>query len=68
MTGRRTTRLRLVHDTGRVRAARLHCTRTYGLTATELRAEMRRLTSRGWLLWEITRRFGCDCTGKDSSE
>lgn len=61
MTNRRG-RLRLVHDTGRGRAARaLDCTRTYGLTATELRAEMRRLTSRGFQLWEIARTFGCDC-------
>lgn len=62
---RRRGRLRLVHDTGRGRAARLNCTRTYGLTAAELRAEMRRLTSRGWQLWEIARRFGCTC--KDSA-
>lgn len=60
MTARRG-RLRLVHDAGRVRAARLHCTRTYGLTVVELRAEMRRLTSRGFHLWEIARTFGCNC-------
>lgn len=59
MTGRRG-HLRLVHDAGR-RAARLRCTRTYGLTASELRAEIRRLTSRGWFLWEIAHRFGCTC-------
>ncbi|MEU9913154.1 hypothetical protein [Streptomyces sp. NPDC051001] len=51
-------RLRLVHDAG-WRAARLRCTQTFGLTAAELRAEMRRLTSRGWQLWEIAYRFGC---------
>lgn len=53
-------RLRLAYDAGRGRPARLICTCTFGLTAAELRAEMRRLTSRGWQLWEITRRFGCD--------
>lgn len=58
----RGSRLRLVHGrAGRGRAARLHCTRTYGLTVPELRAEMRRLTSRGFQLWEIARVFGCDC-------
>ena len=62
---RQRARLRLVHDAGRRRAARLNCTRTYGLTAAELRAEMRRLTTRGFQLWEIARTFGCDCTGKD---
>lgn len=64
MTTRRA-RLRLAYDAGRRRAAPLRCTRTYGLTAAELRAEMRRLTSRGWALWEIARTFGCDCTSKD---
>lgn len=54
-------RLRLAHSAGRGRPARLHCTRTYGLTATELRAEMRRLSSWGFQLWEIARVFGCDC-------
>lgn len=61
-------RLRPAHSTGgRKRAGRgpLDCNRTYGLTATELRAEMRRLTSRGFQLWEIARTFGCDCTSKD---
>ncbi|MDX3315193.1 hypothetical protein P1S61_40355 [Streptomyces sp. ME08-AFT2] len=59
MAGRRA-RLRLAYSAGR-RTARLRCTRTFGLTAAELRAEMRRLTSRGWQLWEVAYRFGCDC-------
>lgn len=50
--------LRLAYSAGR-RPARLRCTNDFGLTATELRAEMRRLTSRGWQLWEVARRFGC---------
>lgn len=58
---RQRTRLRLAHDAGQRRAARLRCTNDFGLTATELRAEMRRLTSRGWQLWEVARRFGCNC-------
>lgn len=63
----RRARLRLVHDAGRGRVARTcACTRTFGLTAHELRAEMRRLTSRGWQLWEVARRFGC--TSKDTHE
>jgi len=53
-------RLRLVHDAGR-RPGRLRCTNDFGLTAAELRAEIRRLTSRGWFLWEIAHRFGCTC-------
>lgn len=65
MTGRRG-HLRLVHDAGRGRAGRLRCTRTYGLTAAELRAEIRRLTTRGFQLWEVARVFGCDC--KESTE
>lgn len=40
---------------------RLVCARTYGLTAAEIRAEMRRLSSRGFQLWEIARVFGCNC-------
>lgn len=44
---------------------RLVCTRTYGLTAAELRAEMRRLTSRGFQLWEIARTFGCTCKDRE---
>ena len=60
---RRAGRLRQVHDAGRRRPAPLICTRTYGLTAAELRAEMQRLTSHGWQLWELARRFGC--TRKD---
>lgn len=51
-------RLRLAYSAGRGRAA-LNCTRTYGMNPGELRAEMRRLTSRGWQLWEIARTFGC---------
>ncbi len=59
MTPRRG-RLRLAYSAGRGRAARtLRCTNDFGLTAAELRAEMRRLTSRGWQLWEIAYRFGC---------
>lgn len=67
MTRRPGSRLRLAHDsTGRGRPARtLRCTNDFGLTSGELRAEMRRLTSRGWQLWELARRFGCDCTSKD---
>jgi len=59
--------LRLVATSaaGRRGARGLNCTRTYGLTATEIRAEMRRLTSQGFQLWEIARVFGCDCTSKD---
>lgn len=30
----------------------------YGLTRTELRAEVRRLSAAGWLLWELRHRFG----------
>jgi hypothetical protein len=56
--GRRA-RLRLAYSAGRT--ARLRCTNDFGLTAAELRAEMRRLTSRGWQLWEVAYRFGCDC-------
>lgn len=52
----------------RTQPRRLVCTRTYGLTPAELRSEMRRLTSRGWQLWEIARTFGCGCTSKDSNE
>lgn len=65
MTPRRG-RLRLVHSTGRGRAARLHCTRTYGMNLAELRAEMRRLAARGWRTWELAYRFDCSC--KDDVE
>lgn len=58
---RRAGRLRLVSDAGSGRPARLRCMNDFGLTAAELRAEMRRLTSRGWQLWEVARRFGCNC-------
>ncbi|MDX3570802.1 hypothetical protein [Streptomyces sp. ID05-47C] len=61
-------RLRVAHMAGRGRPAGLHCRRTYGLTPSELRAEMRRLAARGWALWELRTRFECDCTSKDSSE
>lgn len=54
-------RLRLAYNAGPRRRVPLRCTRTFGLTAAELRAEMRRLTSRGWQLWEVAYRFGCDC-------
>lgn len=59
MAGRRG-HLRLVATSaaGR-RAARLRCTNDFGLTAAELRAEMRRLQRAGWQLWELARRFGC---------
>lgn len=59
MAGRRAS-LRLAYSAGR-RTTRLRCTRTFGLTANELRAEMRRLTSHGWQLAEIAYRFGCNC-------
>lgn len=58
---RRAARLRLAYDAGRGRRAPLRCINDFGLTAAELRAEMRRLTSRGWQLWEVAHRFGCDC-------
>lgn len=29
----------------------------YGLTAAEVRAEVNRCLNRGWMLWEIRRRF-----------
>jgi hypothetical protein len=58
-------RLRLAHSARRRPARGLRCTNDFGLTAAELRAEMRRLTSHGWQLWELARRFGCDCTSKD---
>lgn len=53
--------LRLVdsQSAGRRPARGLNCTCTYGLTAAELRAEMRRLQRAGWQLWELARRFGC---------
>lgn len=66
---RRPGHLRLVYtaERRRARGGPLDCNRTYGLTATELRAEIRRLISRGFQLWEIAARF--DCTPcKDSSE
>lgn len=63
--GPRRARLRLVHDAGRGRAARLNCANDFGLTAAELRAEMRRLTSRGFQLWEIARVFGCNCKDRE---
>lgn len=70
MTSRRG-RLRLVASSavGRGRAARTFpCdTNPYGLTMRELRAEIRRLTARGWQLWEIRRRF-CPCNDSESSE
>lgn len=57
---RRGSRLRLVHSSaGRGRAARLNCTRTYGLNPRELRRELHRLASLGWQTWELARRFGC---------
>lgn len=60
MTTRSRGRLSLAYSAGRGRPARtFSCARTYGLTAAELRAEMRRLTSRGWQLWELAYRFGC---------
>lgn len=46
----------------------LNCTRTYGLTPSELRAEIARCIDAGWRGWEICTRFECDCTSKDSSE
>lgn len=68
MTSRRG-RLRLVHDAGRGRVARTFpCdTNPYGLTMRELRSEIRRLTARGWQLWEIRRRF-CPCNDSEFSE
>lgn len=57
MTARAGRRLRLVHDAGQRRPARAFDCNPYGLTAAELRAEIRRLTERGWMTWEIRARF-----------
>lgn len=56
-------RLRPAHSTGRRRPGRglSNCTNPYGLTSAELRAEIRRRVRQGWQLWELARRFGCDC-------
>lgn len=66
---RRGSRLRLVHDTGRGRAARsFPCTSNpFGLTRAELRREIARLTRLGWMTWEIRRRF-CPCDDSEFSE
>ncbi|WUR84510.1 hypothetical protein OG967_39925 [Streptomyces phaeochromogenes] len=32
----------------------------YGLSLREVRAEIRRLSARGWQLWELRRRFAPD--------
>lgn len=58
-------RLRLAHSVGRRRAGRYDCN-PFGLTAAELRAEIRRCARQGWQLWEIRRRFGC-CDCKDNA-
>lgn len=67
MTARRGS-LRLVATTvaGRGRAARTPCSNPFGLTPTELRAEIRRCAARGWQLWEIRYRFASD--HKDTHE
>ncbi|MCZ4510297.1 hypothetical protein O3Q52_19300 [Streptomyces sp. ActVer] len=62
-------RLRLAYDAGRKRPARsFPCsTNPYGLTMRELRHEIRRLTARGWQLWEIRRRL-CPCKNSEYIE
>lgn len=55
-------RLRLVHSTVPGRPApSFPCTNPFGLTPAELRREIRRLSARGWQLWEIRRRFAPEC-------
>lgn len=61
MTTRRSSRLRLVHSARRGRAARLRCTRTFGMNPRELRRELNRLANSGWQLWELAYRFDCTC-------
>jgi hypothetical protein len=59
-------RLRLAYSGGRRRAGRaLNCTNPYGLTPAELTAEIRRLTARGWPLWEIRQRL-CPCNDPET--
>jgi hypothetical protein len=38
----------------------------YGLTLREVRAEIRRLSARGWMTWEISERFAR--TRKDNDD
>lgn len=65
---RRGSRLRLVHDAGRGRTARTFpCSNPYGLTMRELRAEIRRLSARGWQLSEIRQRL-CPCENSEYIE
>jgi hypothetical protein len=47
-----------------MRDALLH--NPYGLTLREVKAEIRRLSARGWQTWEIRRRFAS--TRKDTTE
>lgn len=67
MTARAGRRFLLVHDAGRRRPARTFDCNPYGLSAAELRAEIRRLTARGWQLWELRARFDCPPTPEEHS-
>jgi hypothetical protein len=61
-------RLRLVHNAGPGRPARtFSCSNPFGLTPAELRREIRRLASRGWMTWEIRRRL-CPCKDTENIE
>ncbi|MFF7884317.1 hypothetical protein ACH40F_29140 [Streptomyces sp. NPDC020794] len=53
-TGGRTRRASARWGSGRSASA---CSNSYGLDRAELRAELRRLSARGWQLWELRVRF-----------
>jgi hypothetical protein len=69
MAGRRG-HLRLVATSaaGRRAARTFPCSgNPYGLTRIEVLREIRRLSARGWQLWEIRKRL-CPCTDSEISE
>ncbi|WP_067125701.1 hypothetical protein [Streptomyces yokosukanensis] len=55
--GRRAPRLTLVAGRGHTATDHNLARNRYGLSIREARAEIRRLTARGWQLWEIRSRF-----------